>query len=125
MDDDSGEDNSWIPQVPGYTNYPSGKSGASAAQLEADMHPGETSLQRAKRMFSEAADLAAGSIIDIALHDPNSRLRLDAAKYITDRVMGPTSQVNPVDAEDNPLDKLMRSYTENVESFANGGQVSE
>jgi hypothetical protein len=121
MDDDSGEDNSWIPQVPGYTNYP----GGSAAQLEADMHPGETSLARAKRMFSEAADLAAGSIIDIALHDPNSRLRLDAAKYITDRVMGPTSQVNPVDAEDNPLDKLMRSYTENVESFANGGSVSE
>jgi hypothetical protein len=124
MDDDSGEDNSWIPQVPGYTNYPGGNKGSLGA-LEADMHPGETSLARAKRMFSEAADLAAGSIIDIALHDPNSRLRLDAAKYITDRVMGPTSQVNPVDAEDNPLDKLMRSYTENVESFANGGQVSE
>jgi hypothetical protein len=119
MDD---EDDTWVPpQKPGFTSYP-GHHSTSTHQLEASLDPNESPLSRAKRMFSEAADLAAGSIIDIALHEQNPRLRLDAAKYITDRVMGPTTQVNPVD-EDNPLDKLMRAYTNQAESYANNPGV--
>jgi hypothetical protein len=79
------------------------------------LYPNEDPVQRAKRLLKEAADGAAATLVEIALHGSTEKLRLDAAKTILDRVIGPVSQVQPTDDE-SPLERMLKD----LEHAANG-----
>jgi hypothetical protein len=98
-----------FPTVPGYTN--------SNLALERQLYPNEDTLQRAKRLLKESVDGAAATLIEIALHGSTEKLRMDAAKTILDRVMGPASMIVPND-DDGPLERMFKD----LELAANGDE---
>lgn len=80
----------------------------------------ETPEQQARRLLKENTPSAVVAIIHIAMHGSNERLRLDAAKYITDRVLGrPGEDVNL--GVDSPLEAALRRMQEAAEAHANKG----
>jgi hypothetical protein len=83
------------------------------------LHTSETNAQTARRIFQENAPGAAASIAHIALYGSNERLRLDAAKYISDRVLGRVGD-DLGQGEDSPLDAMIRSMQTAAEVHANG-----
>jgi hypothetical protein len=93
-----------FPTVPGYS---------SALSLEKDLHPNEDSLQRAKRLLKDAVDGAAATLIEVALHGSTEKLRMEAAKTILDRVIGPVGQVQVVD-DDGPLERMFRELEQSA-----------
>jgi hypothetical protein len=54
---------------------------------ERSLHPEETPEQTAQRLFKENASLAVQSILHIAVHG-TERARLEASKYVVERVLG-------------------------------------
>lgn len=56
--------------------------------------------EAAKRIFEENAIMAAHSICHIALYDENSKLRLDASKYVIERNLGKIGDPLAGDGED-------------------------
>lgn len=68
--------------------------------------------EAAKRIFKESAVLAAHAICHIAVYDENSRIRLDAAKYVVERNLGklgdPTGGNDSDDLFDNLLKDVVR-----------------
>jgi hypothetical protein len=100
-----------FPTVPGYTNH-TGEN----LMLERQMHPNESEVERSKRLLRENVDGAASTIIEIALHGSTEKLRLDAAKAILDRVVGPVSSTAPTD-DDGPLERMFKD----LELAANDG----
>jgi hypothetical protein len=105
MGDDSEDQDAPFPTVPGYTNANTNIS--QNLTLESQLHPNEDALQRAKRLLRESVDGAAATIIEIALHGSTEKLRMDAAKAIMDRVLGPASQSQAVD-DDGPLERMFK-----------------
>lgn len=80
----------------------------------------ETPAQSARRLFQENSPAAALSIIHIAMYGSNERLRLDAAKYVTDRVLGrPGDDLLQDGGKDLPLDALIKQMAGAAESYAN------
>jgi hypothetical protein len=67
---------------------------------------GETVTQQSQRMFQENAPAAVKSIIMLAKHGTNERIRLQAAQYVVERVLGRV-QDNPPKAEDDPYQILL------------------
>ena len=78
----------------------------------------ETPPEMSRRIFRENAPNAAASIVHIALYGSNERLRLDAAKYITDRVLGRVGDDVGRD-DDSPLDVMIKNMQLAAESHAN------
>jgi hypothetical protein len=109
------EDDAPFPTVPGYSNSHSRTNHSANLELEQSLYPNEDPVQRAKRLLKEAADGAAATLVEIALHGSTEKLRLDAAKTILDRVIGPVSQVQPTDDE-SPLERMLKD----LEHAANG-----
>jgi hypothetical protein len=103
MDFDEDDRDAPFPTVPGYSNHNRNHTLA----LEESLYPNEDSLQRAKRLLKDSVDGAAATIIEIALHGSTEKLRLDAARTIMDRVMGPASSTVPVD-DDGPLERMFK-----------------
>jgi hypothetical protein len=91
------EDESWVPD-----------EAIANLALEADMRPEETHEARAKRLLTENVDVAAISVIHIAKQDPNARLRLEASKYIMERVLGRAGESPATGTLDDLFDKLDR-----------------
>lgn len=60
----------------------------ASAELEAAVHPAETHVERSKRILEEGATVAAMSIVQLSRQATNENLRLRAATYILDRVLG-------------------------------------
>lgn len=58
-----------------------------ALKLERTVHGDETNEQLVKRMLDEAAPRAVQSIMKIAFFGANENTKLNAAKYIVDRVL--------------------------------------
>jgi hypothetical protein len=66
----------------------------------------EKPIETAKRLFEENAADAAMAIIKICKHGSTDRIRFDAAKYITERALGPVAK----DAAPALDDELMKFY---------------
>jgi hypothetical protein len=66
----------------------------------------EKSLDTAKRLFEENAVDAALAIIRVCKQGSTDRIRFDAAKYITERALGPVAKetLPPLD------DELLKFY---------------
>jgi hypothetical protein len=56
-------------------------------------------------------------IVQIALTGTSERLRLDAGKYVVDRVLGPMGK--ETHRADSPLDKMVRQMQKDAEEMAN------
>lgn len=57
-------------------------------KMEKTLRPDETYEELTRRLLEEASPQAAQSIIHLALHGTNENTRLNAAKYITDSLIG-------------------------------------
>jgi hypothetical protein len=82
------------------------------------LYPDETQAQTARRLMQENSPGAALSIIQIALYSPNDRLRLDASKYVIDRVLGRVGE-DLNQGEDSPLEAALKRMQEAAEVHAN------
>lgn len=72
----------------------------------------------ARMHLIEQAPFAAAQIAQLAQHASNERVRLDASKYIVERVLGPTGQ--PTQGVKSPLEMVMSGFIKDVENHANG-----
>lgn len=63
----------------------------------------ETSMATAKRLFEENAVDAAMAIVHVCKHGSTDRIRFDAAKYITERALGPIEKTGPAGGIDDTL----------------------
>lgn len=91
----------------------------AAMQLESDTFGtgmgAEKPVDTAKRLFDENAVTAALEIIRICKHGSTDRTRFDAAKYITERALGPVLRDNQPALDD----ELLKFY--NTISGVNNG----
>jgi hypothetical protein len=76
-DDDEFADESWVPD-----------KALAYLTTEAQLHPEETSVERAKRLMVENVDTAAATMIWIARNSDSERNRAEASKYLLERVLG-------------------------------------
>lgn len=88
-----------------------------AMMLEAQMHPDETDEARARRVLREAGPAAAVAIVHVAQYGESSRVRLDASKYIIDRLLGKIGDDG--EGEVDPVELLLRGTIKDVEAYAN------
>lgn len=98
-------------------------SWVSDAELAAAMQMEQTVFGRdlstgasktlAKRLFAENAAAAAQSIIKTAIHGSTEKVRFDAAKYVLERALGPTSLIGKEDGAEEPLEAAMRELMGN------------
>jgi hypothetical protein len=71
-----------------------------AARMEAQVFgagpngEGETTAQTLRRLFDENSTKAAMTIINLSNSASSERIRLDASKYVVERVLGPLGQSN-------------------------------
>jgi hypothetical protein len=96
------EDSEWLP-----------KSAIEGLALEEQTHPGESEESRARRLFRENSPAAALSITHMAMHGSNERIRLDASKYVIERVLGRVGD-DAYDGEKSPIE----SFVNDVIGFA-------
>lgn len=83
------------------------------------MHEGDT-LKAATALFKENAANAAQSIIHTALYSDNERVRLDASKYVVERVLGRAGDTTS-DPSLDPLQALINEAIEITSGRAQGG----
>lgn len=86
---------------------------------ERTLSPDESDEAMARRLLSENVAAAVLGITHIAQHGGNERLRLDAQKYIVERVLGKVGDDAYVE---NPLDKFMSEITTYVNADSGSGQ---
>lgn len=79
----------------------------------------ESHEAQARRIFRENAGVAATTLVNLAIHGVSERTRLDAAKYVTERVLGKIGDEN---GADDPLRSFMEDLAKKAESFANKGE---
>jgi hypothetical protein len=104
------DDPDWLPQ-----------SAIDALNTERSVITGETQEQTARRLLRENAPGATLAIIHIALYGSNERLRLDAGKYVLDRVLGrPGDDVG--EGSKSPLEAALERMQEAAEVHANRGR---
>jgi hypothetical protein len=82
-----------------------------ALALERSVHSAETNMQLANRIFDEFSPHAAKAIISLARSAGSERIRLDAAKYVVDRVCGRIGEAKVSDAKDDPVANLYADIT--------------
>jgi hypothetical protein len=84
------------------------------------LYPELTDEAYANKLFREHAAAAASTIAQIAMHGSTERVRFDAAKYITERVLGPVAQGG---GTSDPLAELFKAVSEKAEQYANQGST--
>lgn len=84
---------------------------AEALVHERSVRPDETHEAMGRRLLAENVGVAVMGIIHTAEHGSNERLRLDAQKYIVERVLG---KVGDDAFEVDPLAKFISEVTEYV-----------
>jgi hypothetical protein len=97
MSHDEFDEEKWVPD-----------EALAALSLEAQVHADETSPERAKRLMTENADVAAAALIHIARHSPSERNRAEASKYILERVLGKAGDAPATGTLDDLFRKLDR-----------------
>lgn len=97
----------WVPEA-----------AVEALNMERTLHEDETNEQMSRRLLREAAPIITQGIINTAIRGSTDRVRLDAQKYVLDRVLG---KVGDDSYEDNksPLEKLTELLTRDAEEYAN------
>lgn len=105
---------SGTPLPEGFVNQAALKA---ALDMERSMHPEETQEELSHRLFKENAPGVAMSIVQIALQGSSERLKLDAGKYVIDRILGPVGKETY--RADSPLDAMVRQMQQDAESAAN------
>ena len=89
---------------------------------ERQVHPEETEEQLTRRLFRENSANAALGIIHIAVHGANERTRLDASKYVIERVLGKVGD-DAFQAEKSPLESLMEGVLQQAEAFTTAAAI--
>lgn len=89
----------------------------AALTMERNLHPEESQEQLSQRLFKENAPNVAMQIVHIALNGTSERLKLDAGKYVIDRVLGPLGR--ETHRADSPLDAMVRQMQQDAENMAN------
>lgn len=85
-------------------------------------HPdGETPKQTLRRLFEENSAGAAMRLISLSTHASSERVRLDASKYIVERVLGPLAGAGAAvgangDAEPGSLEHTLAEMEKNVKN---------
>lgn len=92
--------------------------------MEREYHPGETAPKTSKRLMEENAPVVAQSMIHLALHSQNERTRLDAGKYILDRVMGRVGE-EILPKEDSPIEQFISEVANDIDTLVKGGLKRE
>jgi hypothetical protein len=88
-------------------------------KMERVLHNGEeTDAQLSRRLMQEASPLIATGIIHTALHGATDRVRLDAQKYVLDRVLGKPGD-DAYETVQSPLETLVTLLTKDAEEYAN------
>jgi hypothetical protein len=89
---------------------------AALLNAEMDLDDGDTAVT-ARRLFKENAPTAALSIIRMATHGSTERIKLDASKYILERVLGKIGE----DGEEiiSPIEAVLNNLTRDAEKHAN------
>jgi hypothetical protein len=80
------------------------------------LNPGQTQEMQTKEIFLEHAAAAATTIAHIAIHGTTERVRLDASKYVVERVIG---RVGDDTGATDPLTEFMKGLSAEAEAFAN------
>jgi hypothetical protein len=90
-----------------------------ALVMERTVHDEESQEDLSRRMLREAAPAAASSIVHAAIYGSTEKTRVDASKYVLERVLGPAgSNVG----ETNPVRDLLEGLVRDAEQHANQGQ---
>ena len=76
-------------------------------EIRADLFGEMTDAQKAKKILSANASMAAAQIVDLAQNSTNERIRLTASQEILNRVVGPVGKEDTESA----LDEFVRSMT--------------
>lgn len=98
-------DDSWIPD-----------EALNSLVAERTVHPDESEEQLTRRLFRENSSSAALGIIHIAVYGTNERTRLDASKYVVERVLGKVGD-DAFDAEKSPLELMLEGVMRQAETF--------
>lgn len=84
--------------------------------MDSELHGDETPKEFTRRLFEEKAPQAVIAIAKLGMAAGSERVRLDASKYIVDRVLGPLNQQDARDTTHDPLFKLMRSLGVDIDA---------
>lgn len=84
--------------------------------MEQSVRPEETAEVITRRLLRENAAVAALSVVHLSKHASTERLRLDASKYVLDRVLGRIGDDNA--SEIDPLEAFLAG----VEEYANSNK---
>lgn len=87
--------------------------------MEREYHPEESNPKTTKRLMDENAPVVAMSLIHLALHSGSERTRLDAGKYIMDRVLGRVGE-ELIPTEDSPIEKFVSEVMSDIEAVTGG-----
>lgn len=87
--------------------------------MEKSFHPGESNPKTAKRLMDENAPVIAMSMIHLAIHSRSERTRLDAGRYIMDRILGRVGE-ELMPTEDSPIDKFISDVITDIEAVVGG-----
>jgi hypothetical protein len=94
---------------------------------EKTLNPDESEEQTARRLLRENLPAAVLGIVHTSIHGESSRIRLDAQKYMVERVLGRVGDdafgddVSPVDS----FAKSMADAMDKIEQMANASAASE
>ena len=96
-------------------------------KLERQVHDDETEQQLSRRLMRENLPVITAGLIHPAINDPSSRVRLDAQKYIMERVLGKVGD-DAFEGTVSPIDALTAALVNDTEEMlalvANGRDPS-
>jgi len=84
------------------------KRAVEALAEEHSVFDSEKDEETASRLLCETAPQVALSMIHMALNARSESIRLNASKYVLDRVLGPPRPKDPNEGEDGPIEVLVK-----------------
>jgi len=90
----------------------------AALKSERAMLEPKSDIEFTRELFRQNAPAAAASIVHLALHSTNERVRSDNARYVVERVLGRPGEENPHGR--TPLEALMEGVLSVTEEPASG-----
>lgn len=81
------------------------------AEFNKELYGEETPASRTKRIFDQGGPFAAAQIIDLVHNSPSDSIKLRAAQYVVDRVLGPVGKDEQQDA--------LQEFLQGIEKLAN------
>lgn len=99
------------------------EAAVQALEMEKQVHENETPEQTARRLMRESSPQIAMGVLHTAMHGSTDRIRLDAQKYVLDRVLGKAGE-DAYESNKSPLELLVETLTREAEEFANASADS-